>query len=183
MKMLGVKDVPSIKAFRKFQTQLRGTSLFKKELAHTSALGNQFASNSILRSIALVTASLFAVVPSRVTSAHAVDLQDMGNPEVRRYLKFYPEEPVDGTSELCHSQKWFTGLPDNKLTPMWALRGLHFYVGEAAQLANGEVVIPLRWFVRLGEMYMFYYRMHFVDSEVMVFPQYCLYCVSLIVYL
>ncbi|OJT04918.1 hypothetical protein TRAPUB_4298, partial [Trametes pubescens] len=171
LKMLGVKDVPSIKAFRKFQTQLRGTSLFKKELARTSVLGNQFASNSILKSIALVTTSLPSVartVPSHATSTHTVNLQDMGNPEVRRYLKVYPEEPVNGSSELRHSQKWFIGLPDDKLTPMWALRGLHFYVGEVAELANGEVVIPLRWFVRLGEMYMFYYRTRCI--EVMAFP-------------
>ncbi|CDO70460.1 hypothetical protein BN946_scf184569.g3 [Trametes cinnabarina] len=136
LKKLGVKNVPSVKVLRKFQAKLRGTSVFKKELPHVSILGNHFVSNSILKSIAL----------------------DMANPEVRRYLAFYPEEPVNGNSELRHSWKWYSGLPDHKLTPMWAHRGVHFYIGELAALDNGEVVIPLRWFMSIGKMHMFFYR-------------------------
>ncbi|KAI0668803.1 hypothetical protein C8Q78DRAFT_1194548 [Trametes maxima] len=135
LKMLGVKNVPSLKALRQFQTRLRQASLFKKGQSHVSVLGNHFTSNSILQSIRL----------------------DMANPEVRNRLVFYPEEPVDGLSELRHSWKWFLGLPDNRLTPMWAARGVHFYVGEAACLESGDIVIPLRWYMRRGEMYMFYF--------------------------
>ncbi|KAI0643316.1 hypothetical protein C8Q79DRAFT_915567 [Trametes meyenii] len=135
LKMLGVKNVPSLKAFRQFQTRLRQAGLFQKGQSHVSVLGNHFTSNSILQSIRL----------------------DMANPEVRNKLVFYPEEPVDGLSELRHSWKWFLGLPDNRLTPMWAARGVHFYVGEAACLESGEVVVPLRWYICRGEMYMFYF--------------------------
>ncbi|KAI0675222.1 hypothetical protein C8Q78DRAFT_528402 [Trametes maxima] len=143
LKMLGVKHVPSLKALRKFQAKLRGSGLFKKDRTVISVIGNHFTQNSILKSIML----------------------DMANPEVRRHLVFYPEEPVNGSSELRHSWKWFQGLPDEKLTPMWAYRGVHFYIGEAAELVNGDVVIPLRWFVREGAMHMFYYRAQM--SEVM----------------
>ncbi|KAI0670738.1 hypothetical protein C8Q78DRAFT_1078718 [Trametes maxima] len=142
LKVLGVKSVPSLKAFRKFQAKLRGERLFKKERTVVSVLGNHFTENSVLKSIML----------------------DMANPEVRRHLVFYPEEPINGSSELRHSWKWFLGLPDDKLTPMWAHRGLHFYVGEAAQLADGNIVVPLRWFLRAGEMHMFYYATHLTEE-------------------
>ncbi|KAI0668320.1 hypothetical protein C8Q78DRAFT_980185, partial [Trametes maxima] len=145
LKVLGVKNVPSLKAFRRFQAKLRGERLFKKERAVVSVLRNHFTENSVLKSIML----------------------DMANPEVRRHLVFYPEEPVNGSSELRHSWKWFLGLPDDKLTPMWAHRGVHFYVGEAAQLADGHVVVPLRWFMSAGEMHMFYYAT--CMAEVMLF--------------
>ncbi|KAI0632552.1 hypothetical protein C8Q77DRAFT_1196027 [Trametes polyzona] len=136
LKILGVRHVPSLKAFRKFQTKLQGTCVFQKDEKHVSVLGNHFVSNSVLKSIML----------------------DMSNPRVRRYMVFYPEEPVNGSSELRHSWKWFLGLPDDQLTPMWAHHDVHYYVGEAAQLGNGEVVVPCRWFVCAGEMHMFYYR-------------------------
>ena len=82
----------------------------------------------------------------------------MSNPDVRSRLVFYPEEPLCGHSELCHSSKWFSELPDDKLTPMWEHNGAHFYVGELASDACGEFVVPLRWFTSGGIMHMFYYH-------------------------
>ncbi len=82
----------------------------------------------------------------------------MANWEVRKHLFFYPEEPLDGSvSELRHSWKWMTGLPDDQLTPMWEKDGVHFYVREVARLESGEFVIPLHWYLRGGVMHMFYY--------------------------
>ena len=88
----------------------------------------------------------------------------MANPKVRENLVFYPEDPVDGASELRHSWKWFEGLPDDRLTPMWEYRGQHFYVSELAMLESGDLVVPLRWYLRRGDMHMVYHRV--VESEV-----------------
>ena len=87
-------------------------------------------------------------------------IQDMANPDVRSRIAFYPVESNEGISELCHCQKWLHDLPDDRLTPMWASRGAHFYVGEAAQLANGNIVVPLRWFESHDEMHMAFYAVH-----------------------
>ncbi|PIL32421.1 hypothetical protein GSI_05123 [Ganoderma sinense ZZ0214-1] len=90
---------------------------------------------------------------------------DLANWEVRRRLFFYPEEPLEeGVSELRHSWKWLSGLPDEQLTPMWDKNGAHFYVGEVAMLENGKLVIPLRWFLRAGAMQMVYYDVHVTNN-------------------
>ena len=87
----------------------------------------------------------------------------MANWEVCRQLFFYPEEPLNGVSELCHSWKWMSGLPDDQLTPMWERNGMHFYIGEIARLESGEFVILLRWYLRSGAMHMFYYSATMTD--------------------
>ncbi len=91
----------------------------------------------------------------------------MSNPLVRSRLAFYPEEPIEGTSELRHSTKWLHTLPDCQLTPMWISRNhKHFYVMELARRQHGEFVVPLRWFMRADEMYMEYYAVF--QTEVML---------------
>ncbi|KAI0702836.1 hypothetical protein C8T65DRAFT_810964 [Cerioporus squamosus] len=149
LRRLGVKDVPTLQAFRKFQAFLRESETFNKSRAYVSVLGNHFTSNSILQSARL----------------------DMSNLMVRRRLSFYPERCSHGTSELRHCVKWLYTLPDCKLTPMWeATPGKHFYVGELARERDGSYVLPLRWFLWDGVMHMVYYPVLMTEGGLEVDP-------------
>ncbi|TFK83986.1 hypothetical protein K466DRAFT_554219 [Polyporus arcularius HHB13444] len=149
LRQLGVKEVPTLQAFRKFQAFLRESESFAKSRAYISVLGNHFTSNDILQSARL----------------------DMSNMLVRQHLAFYPERSREGVSELRHSLKWLSTLPDCHLTPMWASpSGAHFYVGELAQQTDGSYVILLRWFLWDGVMHMVYYPVYDTESGLEVDP-------------
>ncbi|KAK0435503.1 hypothetical protein EV421DRAFT_1908579 [Armillaria borealis] len=80
LKELGVWNVPTFKAFQKFQAVLRDMCGSEPKL-HTSSLGNHFCVNDIHETIA----------------------RDFTNPEVVLHLHLYPEETEGPISEgLCH---------------------------------------------------------------------------------
>ncbi|KAK0211409.1 hypothetical protein IW262DRAFT_1280940, partial [Armillaria fumosa] len=102
----------------KMQSNLHGVCGSSPE-AYKSGLGNYFYVNDIRDSIA----------------------RDFANPEVAKHLHFYPEETNGPISEVWQAECWKEFHP-SQLTPMYS-RGLcQFYIGELAQLRNGDYVIP-----------------------------------------
>ncbi|KAF7300738.1 hypothetical protein MKEN_01298600 [Mycena kentingensis (nom. inval.)] len=125
LKECGVKDVPSLKAFRKFQESLRKSDSGVSTKECTSPKGNLFYVNDI----------------------HKIIANDWGNPHTRRRIHIYPEIPADGiVREMWHAEKWRKSMDRSKLSPMWSgPDSQHYYVDEIAQLNSGKLFIPLRW--------------------------------------
>ncbi|KDQ56512.1 hypothetical protein JAAARDRAFT_112856, partial [Jaapia argillacea MUCL 33604] len=114
----GAKDVPSFKAFRKLQGDLRDRCGVRTE-CHKSDLGNVFYSNDIRDLIQ----------------------KDFANPEVARNINIYPEVPDGPISEFWQAD-YMKGLPWNQLTPSYFHCGKHFYIDELCELEDGHFVIP-----------------------------------------
>jgi hypothetical protein len=49
-------------------------------------------------------------------------------------------------SEIWHGHKWQQTLDRHALSPMYDDGHRHYYIDESAQLKDGNVVIPIRWF-------------------------------------
>ena len=69
-------------------------------------------------------------------------------------------------SEVWHGLKWRSEIDPDALSPMWdAGSGRHYYVNELAELQDGQLVIPIRWFLRRGEVHADAFLVT-IDSEV-----------------
>ncbi len=72
----------------------------------------------------------------------------MSNPKVRPHLHFLPEDSGDRLSEAWQAARWRVELDPNLACPMVRVGDHDFYVYEPAQLTNGSMCVPVRWFTR-----------------------------------
>jgi hypothetical protein len=79
-------------------------------------------------------------------------MQEMANPRVRPFLRFYPEDAGKTVNEYWHARHWHEDADPSLVTPMVAINNGHFFVYEPAVLTNGSVVMPYRWFRRGGSI-------------------------------
>ncbi|KAJ6456513.1 hypothetical protein C8R45DRAFT_1056469 [Mycena sanguinolenta] len=126
LKECNVSNVPSYNGFRKIQERLRTLCGSEPQL-YTSSIGNRFYVNDIRETIA----------------------RDFSNPEVAKYLQFYPEVTDGPISEVWQAERWKEFKP-SELTPMYASGQRQFYIDEIAILDNGWLVIPTAWIKRNG---------------------------------
>ena len=49
-------------------------------------------------------------------------------------------------SEIWHGEKWRREIDRHALSPMYDDGLRHYYIDEPAQLKDGSMVVPLRWF-------------------------------------
>lgn len=78
----------------------------------------------------------------------------MSNPQIRRHMHDFPEEPDGPISELYEAEKMREGIPDDAAPPMIEHGGHHYYVKELAQLTCSTYFVPLRWYKRGENMWM-----------------------------
>ncbi|KAF6744824.1 hypothetical protein DFP72DRAFT_1176592 [Ephemerocybe angulata] len=124
LREVGVKDVPTASMFRKMQVSLRNNKGVKT-VHWTSPKGNAYSFNNPVDIIG----------------------NDWRNPQVRPHIRRYPVLVKDGVvSEVWHGQKWQRDLDRHALSPMFDAGKRHYYIDEPARLADGELVIPVRWF-------------------------------------
>ncbi|KIK52226.1 hypothetical protein GYMLUDRAFT_77906 [Collybiopsis luxurians FD-317 M1] len=72
--------------------------------------------------------------------------KDWADPDVQPHIHIYPEIPENGVvSEVFHAEKWRRDMDCHYLSPMFDSNGVHFYIDELSRLADGRLVIPLRW--------------------------------------
>ncbi|KAI0030393.1 hypothetical protein K488DRAFT_54332 [Vararia minispora EC-137] len=121
---LGVRDVPSLYAFRKMQNRIRGHGGVPTH-PYISPIGNHYFMNDIPTMIA----------------------HDWSNPKTRPHIQIYPEISNGPISEFWHAQKLLHDIDPTLLTPMYVRGVQHFYIHEPAQLFTGNFVIPLRWII------------------------------------
>ncbi|KAL0570902.1 hypothetical protein V5O48_011057 [Marasmius crinis-equi] len=126
----GVPSARSAKAYNEKLQRLYGIQTYK----YCGAFGHIYYVNSLADIIA----------------------QEMSNPLVRPNLSFYPESTGNKLSEARQGARWLNELPDDELTPMIrTYRGSEakdYYIFEPAQLLDGRICMPHRWFKREGRM-------------------------------
>ncbi|KAG8914033.1 hypothetical protein FRC02_005141 [Tulasnella sp. 418] len=125
----GVDNVPSVFTMKEDQKGLQnlvGIDTTK----YNGALGHTYYVNDIRQIIA----------------------QDMANPRVRPYLRFYPEDSGRALSEAWQGARWLNKVESSLLTPMIRIgaTGSHqdYYINEPTLLKDGKVCMPYRWFTR-----------------------------------
>lgn len=124
MSELGVRDVPSLSAFRDTQKALRSDIAVPTEECR-STRGNVFYVNNLGALIA----------------------KDFANPLIRPFIHLYPEKRAGSVNEVWQASKWCEELESDYLTPMAkGLKGQHFYVHELAMTKDGRYYIPNKWF-------------------------------------
>lgn len=124
MSELGVRDVPSLSAFRDMQKVLRANIAVPTE-ERRSTRGNVFYVNNLGALIA----------------------KDFANPLIRPFIHLYPEKSAGSVNEVWQASKWSEELGSEHLTPMAkGFKGQHFYVHELAMTKDGRYYIPNKWF-------------------------------------
>jgi hypothetical protein len=66
-------------------------------------------------------------------------------------MQFYPEDTGGVVSEVWQAERWKEFKP-SELTPMYVQGLRHFYIDEVSRLDNGQLVIPLAWIKRGGQI-------------------------------
>jgi hypothetical protein len=66
-------------------------------------------------------------------------------------MQFYPEDTGGTISEVWHAARWKEFKP-SELTPMYVQGLRHFYIDEVSRLNDGQLVIPLTWIKRGGQL-------------------------------
>lgn len=79
-------------------------------------------------------------------------VQDFANPEVVKHMEFYPEETSGPISEAWQAERWKEYAPSER-TPMYASGTRHFYIDEVAELEDGQLVMPVAWIKRDGQLF------------------------------
>ncbi|KAI0074824.1 hypothetical protein K474DRAFT_1600932 [Panus rudis PR-1116 ss-1] len=124
MKECGAANVPLFSALRKKQEQLVA-AMDLRSTHHVSALGNEFYANGPAQTFRL----------------------DWANPLVRPYIRPYVEVSPK-LSEFYQGERLLNEDVDF-LQQMWAdfehAPKRHFYIGEIAQLSDGNLVVPMKW--------------------------------------
>ncbi|KAL6301292.1 hypothetical protein BKA93DRAFT_819090 [Sparassis latifolia] len=131
MREVGAKNVPSFKGFRQMQNQLR-TLCGVTTSPQKSSLGNHFY----------------------VNDPRDIIHMDFANPQVAPYINIWPEVTDGPISETWQAERW-KEVPLDLLTPAArsASGSKQFYVNELNELQNGQLVIPIIWMRRHGELY------------------------------
>ncbi|KAJ7135127.1 hypothetical protein C8R46DRAFT_1362251, partial [Mycena filopes] len=142
LKVNNVDDVPSVKSMQTINLALQKMCGIES-IPYDGALGHKYYVNSLAQIIA----------------------QEMANPKVRPHLHFYPEDSGPKLSEARQAQRWLTELPDERTTPMARISGKDYYIHEPSMLSNGDCVIPVRWFMKDGELHAKCWQMHVVVKE------------------
>ncbi|KAK7037199.1 hypothetical protein R3P38DRAFT_3481335 [Favolaschia claudopus] len=142
LKVNDVDDVPSVKSMQTINLALQKICGIDS-IAYDGALGHKYYVNSLSQIIA----------------------QEMANPKVRPHLHFYPEDSGPKLSEARQGERWLRELPDDRITPMARILGKDFYIHEPAILADGSAVIPVRWFMKDGQLYARCWEMFAVTKE------------------
>ncbi|KZT33465.1 hypothetical protein SISSUDRAFT_955499, partial [Sistotremastrum suecicum HHB10207 ss-3] len=124
----GVKDVPSLDQVKNSKKHIRSVCGVRT-LAYKGDLGHPYHVNSIADLIRL----------------------EMGNPKVRPWLHFYPEDTRGGISEAWHGQKWRNDLDAEYLTPMIRVQREDYYVMEPTMLSGNRMCMPTKWYRKEGE--------------------------------
>ncbi|KAJ7157732.1 hypothetical protein C8R46DRAFT_1355172 [Mycena filopes] len=142
LKVNNVDDVPSVKSMQTINLALQKICGIDS-IAYDGALGHKYYVNNLAQIIA----------------------QEMANPKVRPHLHFYPEDSGPKLSEARQGQRWLNELADERTTPMARITGKDYYIHEPAMLANGQCVIPVRWFMRDGQLFAKCWNMLVVTKE------------------
>ncbi|KAI8983315.1 hypothetical protein BD414DRAFT_515805 [Trametes punicea] len=127
---LGVKDIPSeytLLQVNKSLQKLCGVS----SIRYKGAMGHVYYMNDLAAIIA----------------------QEFANPQVRPHLHFYPEDAGTVLAEAWQAARWCEELDPNLAAPMVRIGNQDYFVYEPAQLQDGRVCMPFRWFVRGREMF------------------------------
>jgi hypothetical protein len=66
-------------------------------------------------------------------------------------MQFYPEETNGSVSEVWQAARWKEFKP-SELTPMYAHGWQQFYIDEVAELYDGQIVLPITWIKRDGQL-------------------------------
>ncbi len=148
LKELDVQDVPSFKSFRRMQKNL-DDNVNIKTIQNISPAGKVSYSNSIVSLVALVCTFCTSLIGTRTDEKHP-GLKDYANPKSRPFLQPYVEEKRT-ISESWQAHKLIEETRPELLTPMWDKNGKHFFIFELTGLADGRIVIPIRWVIRNGE--------------------------------
>ncbi|KAH9044117.1 hypothetical protein EDB83DRAFT_2507524 [Lactarius deliciosus] len=80
-----------------------------------------------------------------VNSLADIICQEMANPRVHPYLRFYPEDAGKTVNEYWHAAHWHEVADSSLVTPMAVINNTHFFVDEPAVLTNGcfkMVIVP-----------------------------------------
>lgn len=72
----------------------------------------------------------------------------MANPRIGPHIHHYPEDSGKHLEECWQAKRWLEELDPSLATPMIRVGHQDFYVFEPAQLQDGSIVIPERWFTR-----------------------------------
>lgn len=72
----------------------------------------------------------------------------MANPRTRVHLRHYPEDAGEHLEHCWQAERWLHEIDDDLLTPMHRTKEQDFYTLEPAQLMDGSMVMPHRWFTR-----------------------------------
>ncbi|KAF8607876.1 hypothetical protein BDV93DRAFT_487814 [Ceratobasidium sp. AG-I] len=126
--LCGKKNAPSLYALSKVQKELKA-KLGDPTRRQTTRTGTVWYQNDINDSIA----------------------KDISNPLTRQDMQFYPHLEYDGqrATQVWHGAKMLYGVPDHQMTPMMRTSDDRiYYVNEVVGLADGQLFIPRRWFLR-----------------------------------
>ncbi|CDO75864.1 hypothetical protein BN946_scf184833.g15 [Trametes cinnabarina] len=83
-----------------------------------------------------------------VNDMAALIAQELANPQVRKHLRFLPEDAGRRLSEAWQGSRWLRELDPDLATPMVRIHDQDFYVLEPAQLRDGRICMPVRFFTR-----------------------------------
>lgn len=70
----------------------------------------------------------------------------MANPRVRPHLHFLPEDSGEHLAEAWQASRWRSELDPNVACPMVRIGTHDYFVYKPAQLDDGSVCMPVRWF-------------------------------------
>ncbi|KAI0259241.1 hypothetical protein BC834DRAFT_833886, partial [Gloeopeniophorella convolvens] len=124
LKENGASQVPSAKTIRDHNTALHNMCGIRT-IQYDGALGHKFFVNSLADMIS----------------------QEMANPRVRPYLRFYPEDAGKTVNEYWHARHWHEHADPSLVTPLAIINGLHYYVHEPFIHTSGRAFMPFRWFL------------------------------------
>ncbi|KAF8270605.1 hypothetical protein EI94DRAFT_1770789 [Lactarius quietus] len=118
LKSNGESRIQSAKTLRNQNTVLHSMCGIRT-LEYDSAFGHKFFINSLADLIC----------------------QEMANPHVRNYLRFYPEDAGKTVSEYWHARHWHEVADPSLVTPMAVINNTQFFVYEPAILTNSSWII------------------------------------------
>ncbi|RDX50747.1 hypothetical protein OH76DRAFT_1463653 [Lentinus brumalis] len=94
-----------------------------------------------------------------VNDMAALIAQELANPQVRKHLHFLPEDAGKRLSEAWQGSRWLRELDPDLATPMVRIHEQDFYVLEPAQLRDGRVCMPVRFFTRGKDTFAYVWTM------------------------